>query len=211
MWPCLHYVRRSNLKGQPHFHCNASVPCNINPSREWRFSNTLFQPEKIPNALLLLFPHSYFKFKGILELNSSKEADFCLFVCLFLFPAMIWDTIHQNEDIIRILPRQSPSTFSSPGNRGLNLFFSFYLAGTFVFQIKSLDFLPKLSSLLCVSICSYRKTLLVGIDEKTISIDMDMSTKTNVTEVIEISVSWKTMGRRSGHYYELSLYVLNSY
>ena len=69
------------------------------------------------------------------------------------------------------------------GSPDLNAyFFSFYLAGTFVFQIKSLDFLPKLSSLLCVSICSYRKTLLVGIGEKTISIDMDMSTKTNVTK-----------------------------
>ena len=187
MWPCLHYVRLSNLKGQPYCYCIACRATSIrheNDAFQIHFSNR----KKIPNALLPLFPHSYFKFKGILELNSSKEADFCLFVCLFLFPAMIWDTIHQNEDIIRILPRQSPSTFSSPGNRGLNLFFSFYLAGTFVFQIKSLDFLPKLSSLLCVSICSYRKTLLVGIGEKTISIDMDMSTKTNVTEVIEISV-----------------------
>ena len=182
MWPCLHYVRRSNLKGQPHFHCNASVPCNINPSREWRFSNTLFQPEKIPNALLLLFPHSYFKFKGILELNSSKEADFCLFVCLFLFPAWFEIQYTKMKTSYEFFQGNPPPLSLPPVTEGSIFFFSFYLAGTFVFQIKSLDFLPKLSSLLCVSICSYRKTLLVGIGEKTISIDMDMSTKTNVTK-----------------------------
>ena len=60
----------------------------------------------------------------------------------------------------------------------------FFSSGIFVLQVKLLDFLPKLY-LPVVYASGVTKILLVGTDEKkkTISIDLNTSTKTNITEI----------------------------
>ena len=82
------------------------------------------------------------------------------------------------------------TSFIFPPSLTERLFFS---SGIFDLQVKPPDFLPKLY-LPVVYASGEKKILLVGIDEKkkTISIDMAMSTKTNITEIIEISVQWRT-------------------
>ena len=153
------------------------MPFNTNPSRKWS-KTEIFQI-----ALFSLFHHSNFKFKGILKLNCSEEAEFLQFV---LFVATIWNIMDRNENIIRLLPRRPPAISHAPLTKLV-----FFGEGTFDFQVKSLDFLPNLRCLLCENL---KKASFFWLEliKKMIFIDMDLSTKTNVTEIIEINVQWKT-------------------
>ena len=65
-------------------------------------------------------------------------------------------------------------------------------AGTFVFQVKSLYFLQNLSCVLCEHL---EKPIFYWLEllKETISIDMDLSTKTNALKLLKLKFSEKQL------------------